>query len=451
MGLFMEAMVLVFIFALLVAVEPLVTLGTFVIFGGITVVFYRATRAKIDAYADREQHHRGQAVKAVNQGLGGFKDARVLGREGFFLASYRESAEFMARAAQFKAVVSALPRLFLETMAVVALLGVSALLVAQDRPLENDHPHPHAARRGRRPAHAVVHADHRVHHGDQVGRALAQRGPRRPRAARPRAGRVARRGGRGGALVPRGLQIEGLGYRYPNAPTQSLDDVTLTIPKNASVGFVGSSGAGKTTIVDVVLGLLTPTEGRVLVDGVDIQDRLSAWQRKIGYIPQSIYLTDDSVRRNVAFGVDEGEIDDAAVWAALDAAQLRELVESMEGGLDAIVGERGVRLSGGQRQRIGIARALYHDPEVIVMDEATSALDNRTERNFVEALERLQGERTLLIIAHRLSTVRNCDTLFMLEDGRLVAQGSYDELVARSDAFREMTAEPESSFAPAVE
>ena len=247
------------------------------------------------------------------------------------------------------------------------------------------------------------------------------------------------------------LRVEGLGYRYPNAPTQSLDGVTLTIPKNASVGFIGSSGAGKTTIVDVVLGLLTPTEGRVLVDGVDIQDRLSAWQRKIGYIPQSIYLTDDSVRRNVAFGVDADEIDDAAVWAALEAAQLRELVESMEGGLDAIVGERGVRLSGGQRQRIGIARALYHDPEVIVMDEATSALDNRTERNFVEALERLQGERTLLIIAHRLSTVRNCDTLFMLEDGRLVAQGSYDELVARSDAFRAMTAEPESSLASAVE
>ena len=451
MGLFMEAMVLVFIFALLVVVEPLVTLGTFVIFGGITVVFYRATRARIDVYAKREQHHRGQAVKAVNQGLGGFKDARVLGREAFFLGSYRESAEFMARAAQFKAVVSALPRLFLETMAVVALLGVSALLVAQDRPLETIVPtltllavavvrlmpsftritgYITVTKWGVLSLNVIY---------DDIERLDRERDEARDEGA--------------GAVLPfrERLEIEGLGYRYPNAPTQSLDDVTLTIPKNASVGFVGSSGAGKTTIVDVVLGLLTPTEGRVLVDGVDIQDRLSAWQRKIGYIPQSIYLTDDSVRRNVAFGVDADEIDDAAVWAALDAAQLRELVESMEGGLDAIVGERGVRLSGGQRQRIGIARALYHDPEVIVMDEATSALDNRTERNFVEALERLQGERTLLIIAHRLSTVRNCDTLFMLEDGRLVAQGSYDELVARSDAFREMTAEPESPLASAVE
>ena len=438
MGLFMEAMVLVFIFVLLVVVEPLVTMGTFVIFGGITVVFYRATRARIDVYADREQHHRGQSLKAVNQGLGGLKDARVLGREGFFLAAYRESAQFMARAAQFKAVVSALPRLFLETMAVVALLGVSALLVAQDRPLETIMPTLTLL------AVAVVRlmpsftriagfttlikwgtiALNKVYDDlEQLDRERAE----------------ARDEGYGEALpFHESLQIESLWYRYPNAPTQSLENVTLTIPKNASVGFIGSSGAGKTTIVDVVLGLLTPREGRVLVDSVDIQGRLSAWRRKIGYIPQSIYLTDDSVRRNVAFGVDAEEIDDDAVWAALEAAQLRELVESMDGGLDAVVGERGVRLSGGQRQRIGIARALYHDPEVIVMDEATSALDNQTERNFVEALEQLQGERTLLIIAHRLSTVRNCDTLFMLEGGRLVAQGSYDELMSQSEAFRRM-------------
>ena len=160
------------------------------------------------------------------------------------------------------------------------------------------------------------------------------------------------------------------------------------------------------------------------MDGVDIQERLPAWQRKIGYIPQSIYLTDDSVRRNVAFGMDDDEISDDAVWAALDAAQLLTLVEGLPDKLDAFVGERGVRLSGGQRQRIGIARALYHNPEVLVMDEATSALDNQTEKLIVEALERLQGQHTMIVIAHRLSTVRNCDTLFMLDGGQLVAQGA---------------------------
>jgi ATP-binding cassette subfamily C protein len=241
------------------------------------------------------------------------------------------------------------------------------------------------------------------------------------------------------------IEIEGLTYQYPGQEDHALRDVSLTIPKYASVGFVGPSGAGKTTIVDVLLGLLEPTAGRVLVDGEDIQERLPTWQRKIGYIPQSIYLTDDTVRRNAAFGMKEEEIEDEAVWRALEAAQLRELVESLPEGLDTMVGERGVRLSGGQRQRIGIARALYHNPEVLVMDEATSALDNQTERLFVEALEQLQGGHTLVVIAHRLSTVRNCDTLFMLDEGRLVAEGSYDELMARSEVFRRMagTAAPE--------
>lgn len=189
----------------------------------------------------------------------------------------------------------------------------------------------------------------------------------------------------------------------------------------------------------VIIGLGAERRGAgALVDGQDIQENLSSWQRKIGYIPQSIYLTDDSVRGNVAFGMDPDEIDDEAVWTALEAAQLRDLVESLPGGLDTRVGERGVRLSGGQRQRIGIARALYHRPEVLVMDEATSALDNQTERQFVEALESLQGRHTLVVIAHRLSTVRGCDTLFMLDEGRLVAEGSYDDLVATSAAFRHM-------------
>lgn len=236
-------------------------------------------------------------------------------------------------------------------------------------------------------------------------------------------------------------------YTYPNAAESALVEVSLAIPHGAAVGFVGPSGAGKSTIVDVILGLLTPQEGVVTVDDIDIQHRMPSWQRKIGYIPQFIYLTDSTIRRNIAFGRHDKEIDDALVWEAVDAAQLRELVESLPEGLDTIVGERGVRLSGGQRQRIGIARALYHKPEVLVMDEATSALDNQTERFIVEALESIRGRHTMIVIAHRLSTVENCDTLYMLDKGRLVAQGTYDELLASSPAFARMagvTTEPPS-------
>lgn len=437
----MEGMVMMFIFVLLFAVEPAVTIVAFSVLGSITYAFWRVTRSKIDEYAKEEQRHRKQSMQTVNQGLGGFKDARVLGREGFFLNTYQESEWYKAKAARFKEVISALPRLFLETVAVMGILGVAAVLIAQGRSLNSLIPtltllgvsvvrlmpsftkianDITSLKWGSR-ALGVVYDD-LLHLEAEEQRTRERRGS----------------SGEEGLALTREIHLDGLSYRYPGAGEYALRDVSLTIPRYTSVGFVGPSGAGKTTVVDVILGLLTPTGGRVLVDGVNIQERLDHWQRQIGYIPQSIYLTDDTVRRNVAFGMQDDDIVDEAVWEALAAAQLTELVESFEEGLDTFVGERGIRLSGGQRQRIGIARALYHKPEVLVMDEATSALDNETERNIVEALGGLQGKHTMIVIAHRLSTVKDCDTLFMLDEGRLVAEGTYNHLLATSSDFRRM-------------
>ena len=444
----MEGMVLGLIFiALLAALGPVLTLVTFAGFGALTYMFWRATRTKVGEFAKEEQWHRKQSVQAVNQGLGGFKDARVLGREDYFLESYRESTVFKAKAAQYKAFIQATPRLFLETVAILGLLGVTSFFVVQGRDLDLVVPAlallavaiVRLMPSFTKIAGSVNSLQWQTRALNVVYKDLAELDALRAR----------RSGGAGGGLAfERELRLEGLDYQYPGQEGCALRDVTLSVPKSASVGFVGPSGAGKTTVVDVVLGLLDPTAGRVTVDGVDIADRMAAWQRKIGYIPQQIFLTDDTVRRNVAFGRDDDEIDDDQVWRSLDAAQLRETIEALPEGLDTKVGERGVRLSGGQRQRIGIARALYHEPEVLVMDEATSALDNQTERQFVEALESLQESHTLIVIAHRLSTVRNCDTLFMLDQGRLVAEGTYDELMAESDEFRRMAGEPEPAGSP---
>ncbi len=200
-------------------------------------------------------------------------------------------------------------------------------------------------------------------------------------------------------------------------------------------------GAGKTTVVDLLLGLLEPQRGGVLVDGKDINVNLSAWQRNIGYIPQFIYLADETLRKNIAFGLPEDKIDDDQVWKAVQLAQLEDLVHRLPHGLDTIIGERGTRLSGGQRQRVGIARALYHDPQVLVMDEATSALDNITEKQIIKAIEELKGERTIIMIAHRLTTVMNCDILYLMEAGKIVKQGTYRELISSSQQFREMAME----------
>ena len=441
----MESCVLVFILVLLVVVEPFVATVVFGVLGVVSFLYYRMTKAKIAHYSKEEQGYRKQSLQAVNQGLGGLKDARLMGRESFFFSSYQESTRFMAMTARYKAIISALPRVFLETVAVVGMLGATVILILQGRDLGAVVP---------TLALLGVSAIRLMPSFTRISDALTSLkwGTRSLTAVyddlrlledqqreRVAAGLV----DDGNALpFKSGIEINNLVYAYPGQEEPALQNVSLTIPRHASVAFVGPSGAGKSTIADVILGLLTPTSGQVCIDDIDVQTRLSSWQRKIGYIPQHIYLTDDSVRRNVAFGLHDHEISDDAVWAALRAAQLDDLIESLPEGLDTFVGERGVRMSGGQRQRIGIARALYHQPEVLVMDEATSALDNETERRIVEALEALQGDHTLIVIAHRLSTVRNCDTLFMLDAGRLVAEGSYDELMGESEAFRQMAGTP---------
>ncbi|MBQ7615521.1 MAG: ABC transporter ATP-binding protein [Butyrivibrio sp.] len=214
------------------------------------------------------------------------------------------------------------------------------------------------------------------------------------------------------------IRMENITYKYPNTDKLILDKATMEIPVGKSVGIVGTSGAGKTTIVDVLLGLLAPEEGRILADGVDVNTNYTGWLKNIGYIPQTIFMTDSTIRKNVAFGVPDDEIDDEKVWQALREAALDQFVKELPEGLDTQIGERGIRLSGGQRQRIGIARALFEDPEVLVLDEATSALDNDTEAAIMDSINRLHGRKTLVIIAHRLQTIEKCDMIYNIGDGK---------------------------------
>ena len=215
------------------------------------------------------------------------------------------------------------------------------------------------------------------------------------------------------------LEIKNVTYAYPDGDVNVIEHANFTIKRGTTVAFVGASGAGKSTMVDILLGLLAPQYGKIYADGMNVYKNLPTWQKEIGYIPQAIYLSDDTIRNNVAFGVEEQEIDEQAVVHALQQAQLYDFVESLPEGLDTYVGDRGVRLSGGQRQRIGIARALYHNPEVLVLDEATSALDNDTETAVMDAIEKLQGHKTILIIAHRLTTIRNADVIYEVGNGKV--------------------------------
>jgi ATP-binding cassette subfamily C protein len=234
------------------------------------------------------------------------------------------------------------------------------------------------------------------------------------------------------------VDIAHLSYTYDGSPRPVLSDISLTIRHGETIGIVGPTGAGKSTLIDLLLGLLSPSAGHIFSDGQDIALFSRSWRKKIGYVPQSIFLIDDTIRRNIALGMEDNEINERQVWNAIRLAQLEHYVHSLPLGLNTIVGERGVRLSGGQRQRIAIARALYHDPELLMFDEATSALDNQTEREVIQAIETLRGKKTLVIVAHRLSTVRACDLLVFLKEGRIVDHGAFDELLTRNEDFRRL-------------
>ena len=410
----MEALTVTAVLGLLLYFEPLTSAVAFGILGGSTVLFLRVLRRRTLHYGQQMHESRLGMLKAVNEGLGGIKVTRVLGRERDFFDAFADASAVYSRTGRMRQLLGEVPRLFLETAGIGGLLGVAVLLSWQGRP---------TSALVSTLALLAVAVVRMIPSFNRITGALSNM--RYGRAAIDAVYQdltldYAEDAPDGDALPLRdAIRLENVTFAYPGTEAPSLRGVTLTVRRGESVGFVGPTGSGKTTLVDVVLGLLSPTEGRVTVDGVDIRGRERAWQRQIGYVPQDIYLTDDSVRRNVAFGVAEAAIDDAAVWRAVDAAQAREFIDRLPDGLDTLVGERGVRLSGGQRQRLGIARALYHDPEVLVLDEATSALDHETETAVMEAVEHLRGERTILMIAHRLTTVETCDTVVVLRAGAL--------------------------------
>lgn len=225
-----------------------------------------------------------------------------------------------------------------------------------------------------------------------------------------------------------GIDVKGVSFRYPNAEKWILKDLDMHIESNTSIALIGASGAGKTTLVDVILGILEPQEGHITVDDMDVSENVDIWHNSLGYIPQTIYLMDDTIKANIAFGLLPEQIDENAIWKAIREAQLEEFVKGLPQGIETVIGDRGVKLSGGQRQRIGIARALYKKPKVLVLDEATSALDNETEREVMEAIDELHGSRTLIIIAHRLSTIKNCDVIYEVSEGKVLRKAYQDIL-----------------------
>jgi ABC-type multidrug transport system fused ATPase/permease subunit len=438
-----NSFIALFIVVLLVLLQPWVALATAGLLGSCYAVILLVARKYLTHFGRQRFHATRQRYRIAMEATGGIKDVKLLGLEDAYLRRYQIPSRQSARANTYRSVIAESPRYLLQGLAfggmllmilvllftgdgrslagVLPLLAVYAFAGLRLLPAMQQIYSEITMIRFNRPALDSLHED--------MKEVEASRQDLPPEAARVEPVRLAER-----------LELVDAHYSYPLAERPALRGLSLSIPARATVGIVGGTGAGKTTAVDIILGLLELERGRLEADGVPIdRTNMRAWQNSIGYVPQAIFLTDDTVAANIAFGLPAGKIDRAAVERAARIAELHRFVtEELPQGYDTPVGERGVRLSGGQRQRIGIARALYNDPDVLIMDEATSALDNLTERAVMDAVHNLGHAKTIILIAHRLTTVEACDIIFMIEHGRLVAQGSYRELLEKSGKFRAM-------------
>ena len=438
LSLFVEAFVVIALITLLFVVEPVVAplaVGAFLLIGG---TFFLVIRRRAQELGQDQVEHAGLLIRWVNQGLGSLKETKIRGCEDFFIDRVVNSASKCARAMRYHEFVRQLPQQVIETLGVGAMMILVLALLWRGDDMSSILPtlglFALAAVRLMPSATRIISALTSIRVQGPSLRTLAEDYDRLVGPVD-----AARRASGPAVVMESGISVENLTFRFPSADRQTLQDVTLQIPKGKCVGLVGTSGAGKTTLVDVILGLLDPDAGAVKVDGRDIRENLDEWQRSVGYISQPVYLMDDSLRANVALGVERGEIDDERVWECLEAAQLADFVRNeLPNGLDTVIGENGTRFSGGQRQRIGIARALYHNPSVLVLDEATSALDSETEGEITRAVNSLRGERTIIVIAHRFSTISDCDEVHVLDQGQLVASGRFDELLERDARFQRL-------------
>jgi ABC-type multidrug transport system fused ATPase/permease subunit len=426
-----------FMTVLLFIVEPVLAMLIVGVLGGAYAVAYllvrgtivRAGRTSLDAAAER--------ATQAQQALGGIKEIKLIGGEHYFLRKVEEPSLAWSDAQAALQVLSAVPRYAIESLVFGAVLLVTVyFLWDSDQPTQILPMLALYAFAGLRliPALQQIFASAaNLRFSIPALRTVLADLSHQPALAGYGAGERLR--------FDDSIEFINVSFRYPNAKEPQLSNISLRIRKHSTVAFVGTTGCGKTTLVDILMGLLSPTDGELRVDGIRIDDStVRRWQIQIGHVAQQIFLADASIATNVAFGVDREAIDQRQVEAAARTANLHEFIkQGLPDGYETSVGERGIRLSGGQRQRVGIARALYRDPEVLVFDEATSALDAETEAAVMEAISALSGKKTIILIAHRISTVRRCETIHLMEHGQIVDSGSYEQLFARSRKFRQLS------------
>jgi ATP-binding cassette subfamily C protein len=451
------------IIILLLSVQPLITVFTLVSLGGVSILFLKLTKKTMKKHGKKALEEREDIIKTVNEGIGGFKEVTLTGRKPWLVKKFEKSMLNLSKAEIFQQTTKQSVSPIIETIAIAGILLIAFILLKQGHSLailSSILALFALSIRRLLPAINNIIANYnslRYHaysvdpiYQDLVNLEKYQNidkdvnnidkndkdNNKEEKVNKENKNKKTKK-----SFLKEKIEIKNLEFKYQKNQELILKNISLTIPQGQAVALVGSTGSGKTTLADLILGLLKPSAGKIEVDNKDIYTNISKWQENIGYIPQFIYLSDDSIKNNIAFGLEENEIDEDKLQKAIEVSQLSEFISQLPEKENTKIGERGIRLSGGQRQRIGIARALYDNPEVLVMDEATSSLDNITERFIIQAIERLKRNRTIIIIAHRLSTVKNCDKLYILKQGRIIDQGTYNELIIKNKEFKDMSGE----------
>lgn len=419
-----DALIIIALTVYLFAVDFVLTMGVLVALLVCSVLYFAIVRKKIRTTGQENRKISAKMYKAIHQSMGGIKEVKIMGREKYFANVYNEAGIESVRLNKRYTVISSIPSRLIETLCMCAILCVIALKIFSGQDLGAIVPSLSAF------AVAAIRLMPRANSINSLINSITFNKPSlealyddltesdREEAQRQKEIEEKKQQHRTVRIGDeRNIFAKSITYTYPNKTEPVLKDVSVSVKAGESVGIVGVTGAGKTTLVDIILGLLKPQEGTVCYGAMDIHEDYGEWQKHIGYIPQNIYLVDDTIRNNVALGVDAEKIDEDAVWRALENAQLADFVRTLEDGLDTVIGERGIRISGGQRQRIGIARAIYNDPEILFFDEATSSLDNETEKAVMTSINALGRQKTMIIVAHRLTTLTGCDRIYKVEGG----------------------------------
>lgn len=431
---FTEIIVSAALIIIIFVIDPVMAAMIGLVLGFIMLLIFKAVKPVLRRASQRFMKNTSLSNKWLLQSLNGMKDVKVSHKEEYFIEEYAVYGKKAIDAEKINSVVTMLPRLLIEAVSVSAVLAVLIVLLKMGKSIDELMPQltafAFAAVRllpsTTRISGAVNAAAFQEPMLDNLIKNLNaakayEQQKQEEETAEENKRREAEKSGRK-LTYEKQFELSHISFAYPNADKKVLDDAQMRIPVGASVGIIGTSGSGKTTAVDLLLGLLKPQSGKVLTDGQDIREDYYGWLSHLSYIPQTIYMLDDTICANIAFGVQKEQIDHARVQKAVEEAQLKAFIDSLPEGLETKIGERGVRLSGGQRQRIGIARALYTDPELVIFDEATSALDNETEAAIMESINSLHGRKTLVIIAHRLTTIEECDYIFRVENGQIMLE-----------------------------